>query len=101
MATQAAVSAQLQRGLNPLTMTQLTGHPLLTQSHHGMSIGSSPTPHHLAHGHVMEQSDQDMLPKRPRLYIESKPSLHQPLHIDTGANSGAVEVNKKVHINLY
>lgn len=94
------VAAQLQRGLTPLAMTHhLTGqaHPLITPSHHGLTIGSSSTPHHLlAHGHVIEQPpDQDVAPKRPRLYPEPKPSLHQPLHIDTG-NSGGTEVNKKV-----
>lgn len=104
---QAVVAAQLQRGITtPLAMTHhLTGqaHPLISPSHHGLTIGSSSTPHHLlVHGHVMEQSsDQDVAPKRLRLFPDPKP-LHNtqpmlPLHIDTG-NSGGTEVNKKVCI---
>lgn len=46
-----------------------------------MSSAPGQRQHNLAH-HPFGLNDNESAPKRPRLIVEQKPSLHQPLHID-------------------
>ena len=73
----------------PGSIPGIPQHGVLTHGHHSIS---SLGPHHQAIAQSqMPAHDQDVINKRPRLYIESKVSIHQPLSIQT---SNETEVKK-------
>ena len=58
-------------------------NPSSSQGHQPLNRLNQGSVSNIAHSHLIHESSDFMTNKRPRLYMEIKPSIQQPLLIDT------------------